>query len=132
MPHKITTFRPVHQTPAAYESAAQRRADKAFYCSAAWRRVRAAVLREQPLCVLCLKEGRTTAASHVDHILERKVRPDLAFDMDNLQALCQPCHQRKRFMSNPRIGACTDPDAPRAASPPTTPRGGGIDLGAPK
>ena len=53
----------------------------------AWRTLRASVLREHPLCVLC----RTAVASEVDHIGDDPT--------DNrreaLQALCKPCHSRK-------------------------------------
>lgn len=53
----------------------------------AWRKLRAAVLRESPLCSLC----RTATATEVDH------RDDDATNNErsNLSALCKPCHSRK-------------------------------------
>lgn len=75
----------------------QRREERPFYWSAAWRRLRALVLRNEPLCRLCYaKEPRVLAiATEVDHIKPVKQRPDLALEFDNLQPLCKPCHLQK-------------------------------------
>ena len=54
---------------------------------AAWRTLRAAVLREQPVCALC----RSAAATEVDHRDDDPTNNDRA----NLSALCKPCHSRK-------------------------------------
>ena len=54
---------------------------------AAWRRLRAAVLREQPLCAAC----KTEMATDVDHIDDDPTNND----RDNLQGLCHECHSRK-------------------------------------
>jgi 5-methylcytosine-specific restriction endonuclease McrA len=32
---------------------------------------------------------------NVDHVIDRKKRPDLAYDMTNLECLCASCHSRK-------------------------------------
>lgn len=69
-------------------------AEVAFYNSTSWRSVRAAVLREQPLCAACAKSERVVAARVVDHVLPIK-RGGARFDVSNLQALCVPCHNRK-------------------------------------
>ena len=53
----------------------------------AWRTLRAAVLREHPVCALC----RTAMASEVDHVDDDPTNNDRA----NLSALCKPCHSRK-------------------------------------
>ena len=53
----------------------------------AWRTLRAAVLRETPLCVLC----RTAVASEVDHRDDDPTNNERS----NLSALCKPCHSRK-------------------------------------
>jgi 5-methylcytosine-specific restriction endonuclease McrA len=37
-----------------------------------------------------------TAATDVDHILDRRPHPELALDRDNLQPLCRRCHNAKR------------------------------------
>jgi 5-methylcytosine-specific restriction protein A len=66
-----------------------------FYSSQAWRRLRRAVLAEGPLCVACLERDLTTAATEVDHVLDRVDRPDLQLARSNLQPLCKSCHSRK-------------------------------------
>lgn len=102
MPRRIPTHRPAGSTLGtattrrAYERRDDRKEDKAFYKSPAWRRLRLAFLREHPLCADCERIGLLTAAEHVHHTLERKDRPDLALDWDNLEGLCPPCHNRKR------------------------------------
>lgn len=58
-----------------------------FYRSARWRDTRAAALRREPLCRRC-----QAIASHVHHIIELIVRPDLATDPLNLECLCPSCH----------------------------------------
>jgi 5-methylcytosine-specific restriction enzyme A len=67
----------------------------AFYSTTAWRKCRAAFLAEHPLCEDCLIKGRTTAATVADHQVEQKHDQSLAFDYENLRALCQSCHNRK-------------------------------------
>lgn len=100
MPKRIQTHRPAHLSPVrarrSYESAASRLADKRFYASTAWLRLRAQFLAEHPLCHDCTAAGQDTAAEHVHHLKERKDHPDLALDWDNLEALCQRCHNSKR------------------------------------
>lgn len=56
-------------------------------------RERAAVLREEPLCRLCLARGISRASERVDHI-----RPLAWGGSDaraNKQGLCKPCHDEK-------------------------------------
>ena len=94
MAERIPYFRR-HQPPriaSGYERRPQRQADKDFYCSRPWRRVRDLKLRMNPLCE---SPDCTEVATHVHHVEPRKARPDLAYDLDNLQALCQPCHNRQ-------------------------------------
>ena len=80
----------------AYERKGWRQEDKAFYKSKAWRALRALVLAEQPLCADCLKRKVLTPSEHVHHKVDRKDAPELALDRDNLEGLCQPCHNRQR------------------------------------
>ena len=72
---------------------------------AAWKRVRKVALqRDRHLCQLCLKEGRYTPGTHVDHILAKaKGGTD---DLSNLQVVCPPCHALKSIHDqgkNPRL-----------------------------
>jgi len=57
---------------------------------AAWRKQRIALLREQPLCRLCLAAGRTVPASVADHIVP--LRDGGTNETSNLQPLCKRCH----------------------------------------
>lgn len=57
-----------------------------------WREVRAEALeRDNYQCVRCT----ATEELEVDHILKLEHYPQLAYDLDNLQTLCQPCHVEK-------------------------------------
>lgn len=63
-----------------------------LYDSVRWRRLRASVLREEPLCLMCAEMGRTTAATTVDHIVPHGGDPVAFWKRDNLQSLCASCH----------------------------------------
>lgn len=64
--------------------------------TAAWRKASKAFLRDvQPLCQQCLKEGRYTKATVVDHIVPHRGDPKLFWDKTNWQGLCKRCHDRK-------------------------------------
>lgn len=102
MPQRIARYRPpgtatrdAKDAARAYRGQEARQLGNRFYASAAWRKLRAAFLAEHPLCADCERRGRTTAAAHVHHVKPRKERPDLALDSDNLESLCQPCHNAK-------------------------------------
>lgn len=59
-----------------------------------WERVRAMHLASEPLCRMCLAQGRVTPAVLVDHIVP--IRDGGAvLDDDNLQSLCRACHDQK-------------------------------------
>ena len=58
----------------------------------AWRRLRAEVLRAEPLCRLC----RTAPATEVDHIVAfHGVHDPLRLSPGNLRPVCAPCHRRR-------------------------------------
>ena len=60
-----------------------------------WRALSKQVRMEEPLCRHCLRDGRVTAATLVDHIVPLSLSPELRLDRGNLQALCASCHARK-------------------------------------
>ncbi|GAB7128048.1 hypothetical protein JCM19000A_25550 [Silvimonas sp. JCM 19000] len=74
-----------------------------------WQKARATFLREHPLCVACLAESSTTAATVVDHIKPHRLHDALAGNDDdeirqaqalfwntsNWQALCKRHHDVK-------------------------------------
>jgi 5-methylcytosine-specific restriction protein A len=69
-------------------------ADERGY-DARWRRYRVAYLAAHPLCVLCERAGRVTAAEEIDHIIPRSVKPYLFWEPTNHQGLCRVCHRAK-------------------------------------
>ena len=79
-----------------------------FYQSSRWRAVRAAVLRERPLCCACERAGALVAAQVVDHVVPIKDGGE-RFDAANLQPLCVPCHNRKTATERARREASASP-----------------------
>jgi len=57
-----------------------------------WRRASRAFLRAHPLCVMCERAGRVTAATVVDHIVRHRQDPLLFWDRCNWQPLCKVHH----------------------------------------
>ena len=54
-------------------------------------RLRGMVLREEPLCRHCLREGSLTPSTDMDHIDGNQWN----LERDNLQGLCKSCHAIK-------------------------------------
>jgi 5-methylcytosine-specific restriction protein A len=89
--------------------------------SAAWKKLRAQVLRLDPFCRACVTHpagGRLVAATDVDHSDENPANNDPA----NLVPLCHACHSRKtrRWMNEKSR-------ATEAATPRPQPRKHGRD-----
>lgn len=103
--------------------------------SAAWARLRAQVLAEQPLCVDCQAMGYVTPATEVDHIEDS--REDYSDDnrRENLVGRCTPCHSRKtaRSMGKRVSAGCDarglplDPDHPWNQNSEKSPGAGAAD-----
>ena len=62
-----------------------------------WQAARKRYLRAHPYCVRCLKEGRMTEATVVDHITPHRGDATLFWDENNWQSLCKPCHDKKTW-----------------------------------
>ena len=60
-----------------------------------WQKVSKQYLTIHPLCENCLKNGKYTKATVVDHIKPHRGDPELFWDPKNWQALCKPCHDHK-------------------------------------
>lgn len=70
-----------------------------------WDKARNGFLAKHPLCVECLKHGRTTAftvdrngrawPNEVDHIVPHKGDQELFWEPENWQTLCKRCHSSK-------------------------------------
>lgn len=68
----------------------------AFLSTYEWRRVRMTALKKHgPVCQCCGATPKTGAVMNVDHIKPRKLFPELALDVENLQILCHECNHGK-------------------------------------
>jgi len=74
-----------------------------FYSSKRWARVRFLALRRDGFqCVKCGARGRL----EVDHIESIRRAPERAYELENLQSLCMPCHSQK---TNEEMGRAPNP-----------------------
>ena len=58
----------------------------------AWPAIRRRFIAAHPLCEMCRREGRVTAAAEVHHIVPLSAGG--THDESNLMALCKSCHSR--------------------------------------
>ena len=79
----------VHRPLYARENAAARGYD------GRWKQARKAYLRQHPLCVACMRCGKLTPATVVDHITPHRGDMQLFWDKENWQPLCKDCHDHK-------------------------------------
>lgn len=71
-------------------------ASDGFLQSFEWRSVRMMALKKySPVCMCCGASPQTGAVLHVDHVKPRKIFPQLALDVSNLQILCGDCNHGK-------------------------------------
>lgn len=96
MPSRVPTFRAGNLPRPAYprpcDRTAKRMEAKRFYAGERWRTLRRMFLRAHPLCTRCSAEGVITQARDVHHKVKRAACPELAYEWDNLEALCRKCH----------------------------------------
>jgi len=70
---------------------AREREQKRIYKDPRWKHIRLIALeRDKYTCVDCGQMANT-----VDHIIPVKKAKMLAFDLDNLQSMCESCHAKK-------------------------------------
>ncbi len=65
-----------------------------LYYSSGWKRLRNMCLEKNPFCVKCLDGGKYVMATVADHIKPIRLGGE-ALDLDNLQGLCNKCHNAK-------------------------------------
>lgn len=65
---------------------------KGWYSSKLWKQLRHQQLTKQPLCEMCLAQGRVVVATVVDHKTPHKGNWSLFSDATNLQSLDKQCH----------------------------------------
>ena len=63
-----------------------------LYCTTMWRKRAKHQLRSQPLCEMCLQDGRINAATIADHIEPHK-GDEQKFFFGELQSLCKLHHE---------------------------------------
>lgn len=74
---------------------------KNFYKTPEWLHARKQQLNQHPFCAECLKAGKRTRATMVDHIVPIKQGGE-RFAPSNLQSLCWSCHSRKSVQEGSR------------------------------
>lgn len=72
----------------------RRRDSQTFYAGSQWRKLRRMFLRANPVCAV---PGCGKSAEIVNHKIDRKDRPELAYAWDNLEALCKEHHDKLRI-----------------------------------
>ena len=96
MPWKVATHGQTQRRTA------KNRSGDPFYSGAPWRRFRKGFIASHPICAdihgFHKADGATVATTEVDHILDRKTYPHLAYDEDNCRGLCKACHSRRTMM----------------------------------
>jgi 5-methylcytosine-specific restriction enzyme A len=93
MPLKAPVHRPHHQPERKAWAHPGRESRHARGYGRQWQLTRAQVLREEPLCRRCWTQGRTRAATNVDHIKPKAEGG--TDDRSNLQPLCDDCERIK-------------------------------------
>jgi 5-methylcytosine-specific restriction protein A len=78
--------------PKKYEGIKQN--NYSLYNSRKWRKFSHQLRKDNPLCKMCLDEGRTYESQMVDHIREINKGGSI-WDINNLQCLCNKCHSKK-------------------------------------
>lgn len=84
---------PAHAAASPEAQARRTKRSDPFYHTEAWQKVRAAYLRDHPICEDPLREGCHRLASHVDHRIALSAG-GAPYDAANLRALCPGCHAR--------------------------------------
>ena len=76
-----------------------------WYKTASWERLRQHVLHRNPICLIC----KRAPATCVDHIINHDGNWESFRDVNNLQALCRPCHSIKTVKENCGFGHAPTP-----------------------
>jgi 5-methylcytosine-specific restriction protein A len=101
---------PKHDKQERHELAVRRGSPRDRGYTGKWDKAAKRFLQENPLCAECARQGRTTMADLVDHIVPAKGDQKLFWDSENWQALCSACHNRK---TNSRDGGFGNRIIPR-------------------
>ena len=75
---------------------AKRKERDPVYAKRVWGRLRKLALQSDLYeCQECRKSGKRVQARIVHHIVPVSERPDLAYELDNLESVCFKCHEQK-------------------------------------
>ena len=89
------------------ERSQEAQAYRQLYNTPQWKALRLGQLTKAPLCAMCLTQGRVTAATVADHVKPHRGDPELFYNPDNLQSLCDEypyrCHSSAK-QSEERLG----------------------------
>ena len=83
-----------------YYNTESKKEAQSIYNTTLWRNIREQKLKQNPLCEQCESTGKTVAATEVHHIVPFSTakndfeRHDLAYSIENLQAICRECHNK--------------------------------------
>jgi 5-methylcytosine-specific restriction endonuclease McrA len=72
--------------------------ERRWYDTTRWRKASRRFLDANPLCVLCARIGRDTAATVVDHIELHRNDYEKFWSEDNWQGVCASCHSAAKRM----------------------------------
>jgi 5-methylcytosine-specific restriction protein A len=64
-----------------------------IYNTPRWKKLRKLKLQNNSVCEKCWERGRVTPTAEIHHIVPFISDIDLAYDYDNLVALCVECHK---------------------------------------
>ena len=70
------------------------RSNQPFYNSRQWRAISKNHKQRNPLCIICLQEGKTVSVDICDHIISID-KGGSKLDPNNLQSLCSHHHNQK-------------------------------------
>lgn len=81
-----------------FQPSARRKERQLIYNTPEWKSLSKAFKMAHPLCQRCLEKGIVTPTAHIHHkvsfmtVDNELKRMELAYDWDNLEALCVECH----------------------------------------
>lgn len=75
-----------------------------LYRTAAWQKLRRAVLKRSPLCEQCMKQGIRRNATVADHTRGHGYGWQMRFWYGPFTALCESCHGKKTAIERPVSG----------------------------
>jgi 5-methylcytosine-specific restriction protein A len=88
LPTLKNIIKPNHRRDTVNKAAYQK-----VYNTRRWKRLRRLKLQNNPICEKCWERGRVTPTEEIHHIVPFAQDMELAYDYDNLIALCIECHK---------------------------------------